>query len=350
MNKKDRRTNPSDRNQARANTGQRKKRRRHGRYIIHYTLLILLVLGVGLALSMTVFFQIKSIQVEGDSPYTQEELVAASGIQLQDNLWRVQQDEVEQNIKSQFPYISQVELRRVLPDKLVLQVTAETPALALQGESSYTLLNADGKILEKNTYQVPDGAWRVVGLNDEGKQPGETLDGEDQAEKLNMLHLLQEAVAQTGFTGIELVDLSDRLNLCFYYGDRFLVQLGSESNLVNKLRLLQEVLENNVQEGEVGILDASINKRVSIIPYAQEQMAELMPYLNGPTAPEESQPQGEENPEEETSPSQEEPGGEESSSESESTSTPDNETSEGASDSSSQQSTESGEGAASQAA
>ena len=141
--------------------------------------------------------------------------------------------------------------------------------------------------MEKDATQAPEGAWRIVGLNDEGKQPGQTLDGEDQAEKLNMLRLLQEAVEETGFTGIELVDLTDRLNLCFYYEDRFLVQLGSESNLANKLQLLQEVLANNVQEGEVGILDASINKRVSIIPYTQDQLAELMPYLQGPTPPQE---------------------------------------------------------------
>ena len=74
MSKKDRKPTPSDRNQARANAGNRKRRRRHGRYIIHYALLILLVLGIGLALSMTVFFKIESIEVQGDSPYTQEEL------------------------------------------------------------------------------------------------------------------------------------------------------------------------------------------------------------------------------------------------------------------------------------
>ena len=57
---------------------QRKIRRR--RIKVFLVLLFVLAVGVGVILSLTVFFKIESISASGSSKYSAEEIIAASGI------------------------------------------------------------------------------------------------------------------------------------------------------------------------------------------------------------------------------------------------------------------------------
>ena len=54
-------------------TSARRKRRRNRMRPLYGLLVSALVIGVGVALSMTVFFNIDTIEIDGDSPdYTEE--------------------------------------------------------------------------------------------------------------------------------------------------------------------------------------------------------------------------------------------------------------------------------------
>ena len=76
----------------------RRKKRRHGRYILHYILIAAFVLSVGAALSMTVFFKIEKVEVAGNTKYPPEEIIAASGIAPGQNLFRVHGDQVSEKL------------------------------------------------------------------------------------------------------------------------------------------------------------------------------------------------------------------------------------------------------------
>lgn len=67
----------------------RKKRRRRGRNLLYYIMFTMIAVAVGLILSLTVFFKIETIEAEGLTHYTPEEVIQTTGIQLEDNLFRV---------------------------------------------------------------------------------------------------------------------------------------------------------------------------------------------------------------------------------------------------------------------
>ena len=89
----------------------------------------MIAVAVGLILSLTVFFKIETIEAEGLTHYTPEEVIQTTGIQLEDNLFRADDRKVSQALTDTYPYIESVQLAslRNLPSKLTLKITEAQP-------------------------------------------------------------------------------------------------------------------------------------------------------------------------------------------------------------------------------
>lgn len=100
------------------------RKRKHGRR--RMGLLFKLLCGAALAAALTVgatvFFQVETIAVVGSSRYTPEEVIAASGVAVGDNLFRMNKNQVSQRIRQQLPYIGDVAVQRGLPSTLTFTV------------------------------------------------------------------------------------------------------------------------------------------------------------------------------------------------------------------------------------
>ena len=100
------------------------RKRKHGRR--RMGLLFKLLCGAALAAALTVgatvFFQVETIAVVGSSRYTPEEVIAASGVAVGDNLFRMNKNQVSQRIRQQLPYIGDVTVQRGLPSTLTFTV------------------------------------------------------------------------------------------------------------------------------------------------------------------------------------------------------------------------------------
>ena len=95
-----------------------KRRRRRNRFRPLYGLLVaILVIGVGVSLSMTVFFNIEQIVVAGDAnqPYQKNDVVKASGVHTGDNMMRLNRETVKENILSRLIFVDSVSTRRTSP-------------------------------------------------------------------------------------------------------------------------------------------------------------------------------------------------------------------------------------------
>ena len=72
-----------ERRRARALAARRRRRRRR---IIIGVVLSVILLAVGIALCLTVFFKISAVEVTGDEVYNSDPVVEASGITARGNL------------------------------------------------------------------------------------------------------------------------------------------------------------------------------------------------------------------------------------------------------------------------
>lgn len=100
----------------------RKRRRNRGRLGPLFKLLCLAALVVALTVGATVFFRVEVVAVVGNSRYTQEEIVAASGIQAGDNLYGMNKYKIDEALRQSLPYIGEVMIRRSPPSTIVITV------------------------------------------------------------------------------------------------------------------------------------------------------------------------------------------------------------------------------------
>ncbi len=124
-----------------------RRRQQRMRRRIFYVALSLVVVIVGIVLSLTVFFNITSIQVEGNTIYTEKEIIAASGVDIGDNLFLVSRDSVRTSISEKLPFTGSVEFSNKFPGTLKIKVYDTSVRCAIETKDGYILINEDGKVL-----------------------------------------------------------------------------------------------------------------------------------------------------------------------------------------------------------
>ena len=132
-----------------ARRSNKRKRRNRGRFGILYQFLSLVIILVVIAAGCVVFFRVDEVTVDGESKYTAEEIIAASGIEQGDNLFLISPVQTGRKIASVLPYVDNVNVRRALPDGVVITVTECMPAAVIQGNGSWWIIDAKGKVLEQ---------------------------------------------------------------------------------------------------------------------------------------------------------------------------------------------------------
>ena len=95
---------------------QRKTRR--VRFTWLYGVISALLILAAVVGGCIVFFRVDTINVQGNSRYTQEEIVAASGIEQGDNMFLINKFQVIDQMISQLTYLDDVTIRRGLPSTL----------------------------------------------------------------------------------------------------------------------------------------------------------------------------------------------------------------------------------------
>jgi len=232
-------------------------------------LLAVFVVALGAVLCLTVLFEIGEITVTGSDKYTAEEIIAASGIEIGDNLFRVPTGVIARDLAVRYPYIENVGLHRLFPPSVEIRIEQSVPVVALAAGDELVLITRDGKVLERGMILLGADLLLVHGLDVTGREPGDFLGGDDESAGLVMINYLLDAKAETGFTGLTNLDITDPFNMHVMYENRLSLRLGTEANLPDKLRLIRLVVEERLHPEAHGILDAaniSTRSRVEYTP------------------------------------------------------------------------------------
>ena len=220
---------------------------------------------------ITLFFQVREITVTGTHIYTEEQVVAASGISAGDNLMSVKKAQAASLIMTSLPFIESVHIERVLPDTVQITVTESDVTFAIRAQNEvYYLMNAQGKILEEiTTANAPDYP-NVEGLEIAAPAAGAVIEvDETQRESLDAALQLMQYLNKYGISGkITTIDVSKPYDLRLSCGSQFEVLLGGSDNLDYKTEYLVAVL-TKLGEDNSGIID---------LTFEEEKTARFQPY------------------------------------------------------------------------
>lgn len=254
----------------RYNHRSRTNRRNRGRFGPLFKLLCVVAVIVALTVGATVFFRVETVTVTGNQRYTEEEIVAASGIQPGDNLYSLNKVRIDRNLRTTLPYIGNLTINRELPSTIVITVT-EWEAVAqvaapgpeqvaayreAAGDSAVSaaqeawLISMKGKLLEPAP--ADSAAITVTGLTPLVPQAGSFLEvPEAEQTRLEALTGLLEALeVRESLREVSAIRLESTYLVARYAG-RFDVKMKLNADFDYDVRLMQSVRQQvEVMDGE----------------------------------------------------------------------------------------------------
>ena len=239
----------------------RRKRKRSALYAP----LSFLIICVAIAFGLSVFFRVSGIEVEGNSLYSAEEVIAASGIEKGDNLFFINQFSVVSRIYAKLPYVEKAAINRSLPNRLTVVVSESHAIACVEAEDGMWAVDRGCKLLSKAEGDALNGLIRVQGLTAIAPEAGQLIAaGEAETPKVKYLaDILNQIDTLSLRDRITTIDISGISNPSFDYIGRFTVKLGSNENLEYKFQCLLSAVAA-LNEGDRGTLDLSIDKRAHL--------------------------------------------------------------------------------------
>lgn len=270
------------------------KRKRNFRIAIVVTGFILIISLIVTPIVVFAGFRVKNFTVEGDAPYTIEEVVAASGIIEGKSLILADIAQAKENIEKTLPYTNNVKITRKLPSSIVIRVESTEKAYALAlSNGTFAMLDGNMKVLEFAP-EVPEDLALIKGAVPVKADAGETLafingdtgDGKDAERGDRTLSLLLEitkGIADNGMTDIDLIDISSRSSIHLIYQGRIVLNLGDSSEIPAKLSLGQRVIneENAISLTQSGTINLTVAKKAYFNPSDPDDIKELVIYNGG---------------------------------------------------------------------
>ncbi len=230
-------------------SSKRSRRRKRGRSV-YVLLVVLFAAAVIVTLSMTVFFNIKTIRVTGNAEnYTAEDVVKATGISIGDNMMRLKISDAETRAISSLIYVESVEIVRQFPNTLEIRVQKCTPAYNVGYEYGTLIVSEHGRILE-NSMDPKQGLVRVVGYKPEKTTPGEYIQAEE--ERYDKVFAAFRELIYDGDLGVPIteIDLTDFNDIMVNFDHRIIFDMGNWSEINYKISFAEQVIAGQPADKE----------------------------------------------------------------------------------------------------
>lgn len=238
------------------------KRRSPLRPILTFVIIVL-----GVLLAMSVFFRVSRITVDGNSYYTEEQIIQASGIESGDNMFFVNRFTAASKIFAKLPYVQKVTINRKLPNHVIIEIAESQELAYVVSGDAYWAIDSNGKVLEKIDSKKAKDLIRIDGLSPKGPKVGQQIETKNgDTDKIEYLaSILNGIQSRQMMSDISYIDLTSSANPVLDYKGHFTVKLGANENLEYKLGLLVSAVEK-LKENEYGVIDLSIDHQAHFSP------------------------------------------------------------------------------------
>ncbi len=205
-----------------------------------------------------VFFQVRSVEVNGNSFYNDEEITEASGVAEGDNLFFINRFSAASRIFAKLAYVEGVSIDRKLPSSLIINVVESEAIACLETDNGIWAIDRTCKLLSKVSAADASALVEIKGFSVEAPVQGEIITSID-AQSVSYLSDMLKQISALGLRqSISCIDMSKPESPEFDYLGRFTVVMGAYENVGYKFQLLIASVAG-LQSGDCGTLDLSID-------------------------------------------------------------------------------------------
>ncbi|MBR2579146.1 MAG: FtsQ-type POTRA domain-containing protein [Clostridia bacterium] len=218
-------------------------------------IVFLAVLGAvvyGLTALISRVFCIKEIVVEGNSLYSDTEILGVSGLHQGDGMLFLNTSKSEKQLYKSFPYIDKVTIQKQFPNKVSVNIETAERTFSVWRDDVYYVFSARGKLLEKVS-ELPSETIELrvpeFGIDENCKINYEDDDLEE------LVGEIRNEFLSVGIGNIKVIDLTNKLNIVLNYDGRISIILGGKEELHYKAVTAKEILSSKINQFEKGELD-----------------------------------------------------------------------------------------------
>ena len=248
--------NHLSRDEVRSINKKKMSRRRKLKKHMLTILLAVVVMCVGLVLVFSLFFKINTVTISGDKVYSDKMVTEKSGINIGENLFKINETKLSEKLSKDLPYIKSVTIERKLPDTIIINVTAAKEVAAITTKKGFVLLDEAGKVLDKNASILKENVAVINNVKLKEYIEGEKVVLTDEKKTETLLKLF-EAIKNADMLLLTEIDLKNINDIKIKYDDRITFEVGSLTNIETKLARGVAALEkeNEINAYSEGTLD-----------------------------------------------------------------------------------------------
>ena len=218
---------------------------------------IIVIVIVTILLLCSPIFDIKNIEISGNSKNSNEKIINFSGLKLHTNIFKFNKGLIKSNIKEN-AYIENVEITRKLPSTVQIEIEEREAKYMLQFADSYVYINNQGYMLEisNEKLDVPILIGFTTDLSN--IKAGNRINVAD-LNKMNMVIKIYEAAKSNGLGElVTKIDISNEKNYTIILEkEGKTVYLGDCSELNTRILYLKSILETS--QGKRGELFLNVD-------------------------------------------------------------------------------------------
>ena len=236
-----------------------KKKKKRILKLVKWLTILGILAGTIIFFLLSPLFNILEIKVVGNQKITSEKIINMSGIIINENAFKIDTKQAIINILQE-PYIEKVEIKRVLPSTIEIQVKERQATFMLEFANGYVYINNQGYMLEisEEKLEIPIITGYITPV--ENIVPGNRLQTDDLKKMKAVLKIMETARSNEIEKMITKIDISnDRNYTLILEGEGKTAYLGDASNINTRIQYLKLVIEK--EQGKRG--EVFINKDVN---------------------------------------------------------------------------------------
>lgn len=228
--------------------------------LVVFILLAAVVGGLNMFFMESRFFDLHEIIINRDEGYALTDLQKKLGaIHKGRNVFSIDLTELAETVKKGFPHVKKVEVRRVMPDRIEIDLVTRMPVAYVEAGKGY-VIDKDCIVLAGG--MGAQGLIRVKGINYFLKSP---LPGDKiTAPQVSKAVILIQGLFEVDFTSrykVDYVDVSDKNNMLLHVNG-VVVKMGSE-DFTAKINRLKQILEDpKIRADEINYIDLRFKEAV----------------------------------------------------------------------------------------
>ena len=194
-------------------------------------------------------FRVCQVLVKGCDRVTEEEVLQLSDVTAQDNLLSLDLKSIATSIEAH-PWVRTVEVKKKLPDHLMITIKEHTPVALLNSDKMY-LVDEQGEIIDKLSTEDPVSLPIITGIDPKNiKNHQITKSPNHQIQKaLELISMASKGTRTLGVNNISQIDIAKKHTLILYTSDSGIPFHFDTENLSAQFSKAEKVLYQLYRSG-----------------------------------------------------------------------------------------------------